>query len=107
MISSSGSYTNEEKLNALSLLPSPYLPSYLSLWKSTDRSKYGTVISRSGSFTDEVKLEGGAETRVQAGWMLRFGFKSPFKLVLQARAYLPICLQAACLLAGLPAGLSA
>lgn len=54
----------------------------------TDTSKYGTALCQDGSF-DEKKTQklasGGAPNRVDSGWMIKFGFKSPFKAVQQVR----------------------
>jgi hypothetical protein len=50
---------------------------------AADLSKYGTIISPSGTF-EEAPLS-GASARVPPNCMLRFGFKSPFKLYHQAR----------------------
>lgn len=46
-------------------------------------------MSRDGSFdekTTEKVASGGAAARVDSGCMLKFGFKSPFKLVHQVRS---------------------
>lgn len=47
------------------------------------------MVSRDGSF-DEKKVEkvasGGPAARVESGCMLKFGFKSPFRVLQQVRS---------------------
>ncbi|EFN58297.1 hypothetical protein CHLNCDRAFT_142287 [Chlorella variabilis] len=48
-----------------------------------DRSKYGTWVSPTSTFADSERL-GGEAARVPPNCMVRFGYKSPFKLYHQA-----------------------
>ncbi len=75
------------KCNTRMLAPlPPHLSHSHSLRRCTDTSKYGTALCQDGSF-DEKKTQklasGCAPTRVDSGWMIKFGFKSPFKAVQQ------------------------
>lgn len=54
-----------------------------------DSSKYGTVVSQDASFAEAASQKlasGGAAARVKSGWMVKFGFKSPFRLSQEARS---------------------
>lgn len=51
---------------------------------TADRSKYGTWVSQANTFEDDDKL-GAEAVRVYPNHMVKFGYKSPFKLYHQVR----------------------